>query len=65
MTDLILYVHVSGAQPYQIGDEIWQHSLADAITAEASTIAEDAGSDLLEAPPPPTATSYATRSSPK
>ena len=43
---LILRVHVPGAEPYEIGDEIWQQSLAEAITAEAQTIAADA--DLLE-----------------
>ena len=38
---LILRVHVPGAEPYEIGDEIWQQSLAEAITAEAHTIADD------------------------
>ena len=47
---VILNVHVQGALPYDIGDEIWQVSLADAITAEAETIAGYAGADLLEAP---------------
>lgn len=37
------------AEPYEIGEEIWQHSLAEAIDAEASISAEDAGSDLLQA----------------
>jgi hypothetical protein len=45
---LILRVHVPGAESYEIGDEVWQHSLAEAIAAEARTIAEDAGADLLE-----------------
>jgi hypothetical protein len=45
---LILRVHVPGAEPYEIGDEIWQEPLAEAIAAEAQTIAEDAGLDLLE-----------------
>lgn len=40
---LILRVHVPGAEPYETGDEIWQHSLA-----EAQTIAEDADAELLE-----------------
>jgi hypothetical protein len=44
---LILQVHVPGAEPYKIGDEIWQQSLGDAIRAEAETIADYAGPDLL------------------
>jgi hypothetical protein len=47
---LILNVHVPGAEPYQIGDEIWQQPLSDAIAAEAQTIAEHAGTDLLDDP---------------
>ena len=45
---IILRVHVPGAEPYEIGDEIWQQSLAEAIAAEAQTVADDAGADLLE-----------------
>ena len=45
---MILKIHVQGAASYDIGDEIWQESLADAINAEAVTIAGYAGSDLLE-----------------
>ncbi len=45
---LILNVHVPGAEPNEVGDEIWQQSLAQAIEAEAQTIAADAGADLLE-----------------
>jgi len=47
---MMLEVHVAGAVPYEIGDEIRQQPLEDAIAAEAETIAEDAGSDLLESP---------------
>jgi hypothetical protein len=47
---MIFRVHVQGAYDYDIGDEIWQQSLAEAITAEAETIAGYAGSDLLESP---------------
>ena len=47
---LILQVHLAGAEPYEIGDEIWQQSLADAIRAEAETIADYAGPDLLPLP---------------
>ena len=32
---MILNIHVPGATPYEIGDEIWQESLTDAIRAEA------------------------------
>jgi hypothetical protein len=30
---MILTVHIQGAPSYDIGDEIWQQSLADAIPA--------------------------------
>jgi hypothetical protein len=44
---MILKVHLDGAASYDVGDEIWHESLADAIHAEAETIASYAGSDLL------------------
>jgi hypothetical protein len=44
---MILTVHVQGAPSYDVGDEIWQESLADAIRAEADTIADHAGPELL------------------
>lgn len=47
---MMLKTHLPGAEPYEIGPEIWQQPLADAIQAEAETIAGDAGSDLLESP---------------
>jgi hypothetical protein len=47
---LNLQVHLDGAEPYEIGDEIWQQSLADAIHAEADTIADYAGPGLLPRP---------------
>lgn len=47
---MILKVHVDGAASYDVGDEIWQESLADAIHAEAETIASYVGSDLLLSP---------------
>ena len=47
---LILRVHLAGAEPYRIGDEIWEQSLDEAIRFEASIIAQDAGSDLLQSP---------------
>jgi hypothetical protein len=43
-------VHLDGAEPYEIGDEIWQQPLADAIRTEAKTIAEYAGPGLLPLP---------------
>jgi hypothetical protein len=45
---MILKVHIDGAASYDVGDEIWQESLADAIHAEAGTVAGYAGADLLE-----------------
>ena len=47
---LILQVHLAGAEPYELGDEIWQQSLSDAIRAEAEIIADHAGPDLLPVP---------------
>ncbi len=47
---MILMLHLEGAVAYDVGDEIWQLSLADAIHTEAESIAGDAGSDLLELP---------------
>jgi hypothetical protein len=44
---LILHVHLDGAEPYELGDEIWQQSLPEAIRAEAQTIADYGGPDLL------------------
>ena len=45
---MILNVHVPDAPSYDVGDEIWQESLADAVHAELEVIAEDAGSDRIE-----------------
>ena len=45
---LFLHALAPGAIPYEIGDEIWQQSLAEAIEAEAQAIANDAGADQLE-----------------
>jgi hypothetical protein len=47
---LILQAHLTGAEPYEIGDEIWQQSLRDAIHAEAEIIADYAGTDVLRLP---------------
>lgn len=47
---VILRVHLPGAPEYEIGDEIWQQSLADAIAAEAQTIASYAGPELAPSP---------------
>lgn len=43
-------VHVAGAEPYRIGDEIWEQPLDEAIRFQTSIIAHDAGSDLLQSP---------------
>jgi hypothetical protein len=45
---MILTIHVPGAAPYHVGDEIWQQPLHDAIRAEAQTIADDVASDTPE-----------------
>jgi hypothetical protein len=47
---MILNVHVPGAPCYEIGDEIWQQPLGEAIRVEAETIADYAGPELLPSP---------------
>jgi hypothetical protein len=47
---MILNVHVPGASCYAIGEEIWQQPLEAAISAEAETIADYAGPELLRSP---------------
>ena len=49
---MILKVHVQGAASYDVGDEIWHASLADAIAAEAETIAVYADPASLASPDP-------------
>jgi len=49
---MILNVHVPGASCYEVGEEIWQQPLAEAMRAEAmraeaETIADYAGPELL------------------
>jgi hypothetical protein len=48
---MILKVHLQGAASHDVGDEIWQEALGDAIRAEADSIVYNAGSELLEAGP--------------
>ena len=43
---MILNIHLHGASSYDVGDEIWQQPLADAIATEAETIAHYAPADL-------------------
>lgn len=45
---MILRVHIEGAPEYEIGDEIWQQSLPEAIAAEAEAIAAYAEPALLD-----------------
>ena len=45
---MMLNVHLPGAASYDVGDEIWQEPIADAIRTEAEMIADQAGPDLLE-----------------
>jgi hypothetical protein len=45
---MILKVHLDGAASYDVGDEFWHQSLADAIYAEAETIASYRGAHLLQ-----------------
>jgi hypothetical protein len=45
---MMLRIHIDGAPSYEIGDEIWQQSLAAAIREEAEVIADSVGSGLLD-----------------
>jgi hypothetical protein len=45
---MILKVHIEGAASYDVGAEIWQVALGDAIQAEAESIVYAARSDLLD-----------------
>ena len=47
-TRLILRVGLPGVEPYEIGPEIWQVSLSDAIGDEADAIAYAATAELLD-----------------
>jgi hypothetical protein len=49
---MMLKIHLHGAVSYEVGDEIWQEALCNAIQAEAEAIADHASSDLLESPDP-------------
>ena len=44
---MILKVHLEGVASHDVGDEIWQETLSDAIRAEAESIVYTAGPDLL------------------
>jgi hypothetical protein len=45
---MILETDIDGVASYDVGAEIWQVTLSDAIQAEAECIVYSAGSDLLE-----------------
>jgi hypothetical protein len=47
---MILKVHVDGATCHEIGDEIWQETLEDAIRSEAELIAQSAADAMLDTP---------------
>jgi hypothetical protein len=51
-TKLILYVDLPGVHPYEIGPEIWQVPIADAIGDEADAIAYASTADHLGEPTP-------------
>jgi hypothetical protein len=44
---MILKVHLEGAASYDVGDEIWQVALSDAVRAAAESIVYAAGPELL------------------
>ena len=44
---MILKANIDGVASYDVGDEIWQVPMSDAIHAEAECIVYSAGSDLL------------------
>jgi len=45
---MILRVHLHAAASHDVGDEIWQEALGDAIRAEAESIVYSAGPEMLE-----------------
>jgi hypothetical protein len=45
---MILKADIDGVAPHDVGDEIWQVALSDAIQTEAECIVYSAGSDLFE-----------------
>jgi hypothetical protein len=45
---MTLKVHVEGAHSHDVGDEIWQGSMADAIRGDAETVADYAEPQVLE-----------------
>ena len=51
-TRFILRVNLPGVAPYEIGPEIWQVSIADAIGDGADAIAYAATAELLDEPTP-------------
>jgi hypothetical protein len=53
MATMHLQIHLPGADPYPIGDELGDLSLSDAITEESAVIADAVESaDLLHEPTP-------------
>jgi hypothetical protein len=46
---MILQVHLQGGASHDVGDEIWEEALGDAIRVEAESIVCTAGPDLLAA----------------
>jgi hypothetical protein len=53
MTTMHLQIHLPGADPYPIGDELGDLSLGDAITEESAVIVDAVESaDLLHEPTP-------------
>src|SRR5947208_2722596 len=49
---MILKVHVDGADCHDIGEELWQESLTEALRAEAEVIAQDIAFALPDAHAP-------------
>jgi hypothetical protein len=47
---MLVRVHAPGCPAYEIGDEIWQWALGDAIVDQAQIVADDTGADVLERP---------------
>lgn len=50
MPRLLLGFNVHDSEPYEIGDEPWQHTIDDVIEREAENVLSEAGSDVLEEP---------------
>lgn len=50
MSRTLMGFNVANAEPYEIGDEPWQHTIEDVIEQEAENVLSEANADHLEEP---------------